>query len=83
MESIWVGVPEAIAISGIKRTCLYHLIGSGELESKAVGRRRFILRESLLALRGDPKPAPSTTATVRPGSAPGPMRPVVVPRRSA
>jgi hypothetical protein len=65
MESIWVGVPEAIKISGIKRTCLYHLINDGQLESKKIGKRRFILRKSLMDLRGDSAPA-SPTASSRP-----------------
>lgn len=44
------GIDDAVAVSGIGRTTLYALIGSGRLRSVKVGTRRLIRREDLLAL---------------------------------
>ncbi len=43
-------VDDAVRVSGIGRTKLYGLIGSGKLRSIRVGGRRLILAESLRAL---------------------------------
>ena len=43
-------VTDAIRMSGIGRTKLYELIGSGELKSVRIGGRRLILADSLRQL---------------------------------
>jgi len=43
-------VKEACAMSGIGKTKLYELIGSNEVDTVAVGRRRLVRVDSLLKL---------------------------------
>lgn len=40
-------VPEAAARLGIRRTLMYDLLGSGEVESVKVGRRRLVPADAL------------------------------------
>ncbi len=49
MERIAYTVDEVIEIVGIGKTKLYEAIGSGELPSKKIGRRRLILASELKA----------------------------------
>ena len=47
-----VTVQTARRLSGLGRTKIFELIGTGELESIAIGRRRLIRYSSLEALLG-------------------------------
>jgi hypothetical protein len=49
MEPISVRIPQAIAMTGLSRTRLYQLIGSGELRIAKDGNCTLILVESLKA----------------------------------
>lgn len=49
IEKIGYSVDEAVEASGIGRTTLYELIGSGAIESIKVGRRRIIPADSIRA----------------------------------
>ena len=49
-ERLSCTVDEACAASGLGRTKLYELIGSGQLVTTTVGRRRLVIVRSLLAL---------------------------------
>ena len=42
-------IPEFMATTGLGRTTTYGLIGSGELETVTVGRRRLVPAEALQA----------------------------------
>lgn len=51
-------VPEAAAVTGLGKTTLYALIGSGKLPSCTIGRRRLIASADLEQLIGQrPKTA--------------------------
>jgi excisionase family DNA binding protein len=43
-------IGEACDVTGLGRTTLYELIGTGRLRTTTVGRRRLVLVDSLLAL---------------------------------
>jgi excisionase family DNA binding protein len=43
-------ISEACEVTGLGRTTLYELIGTGRLRTTTVGRRRLVVIESLLAL---------------------------------
>jgi hypothetical protein len=43
-------VPDACAATGLGRTKLYELIGSGAVRTTTIGRRRLVLVSSLLRL---------------------------------
>ena len=47
-EQITITVRDAVRQSGLARTRLYQLIASDEIQSVKVGRRRLVLRESLV-----------------------------------
>lgn len=49
-EPICVRVATAVKLTGIPRSTLYELIGSGELETAKIGRSTFILYTSLKRL---------------------------------
>jgi excisionase family DNA binding protein len=49
IEKIGYSVEEAVTAMGVGRTTVYELIGSGELESIKVGRRRVIPADSIRA----------------------------------
>jgi excisionase family DNA binding protein len=49
IEKIGYSIDEAVEASGIGRTTLYELMGSGEIESVKVGRRRIIPADSIRA----------------------------------
>jgi|SoiMethySBSTD1v2_1073268.scaffolds.fasta_scaffold1933987_1 excisionase family DNA binding protein len=49
-EKIALRIPEAAAISGLSRSTLYKLLGTKQLTTVKVGRRRLILKEDLRAL---------------------------------
>ncbi len=40
-------IPEAMSLLGISRGTIYKLLGSGELESVLIGKRRFVTRKQL------------------------------------
>lgn len=42
LTKINLSIPDAVRASGIGRTTLFALIGSGELESIKIGRRRYV-----------------------------------------
>ena len=48
LEPEGLSVPEACLYSGIGRSRLYVLLGSGEIASITVGSRRLVLRTSLV-----------------------------------
>lgn len=50
IEPLTVTVADALRIIGIRRTKLYELIGSGDLETLKVGRRTLVLMDSLRSL---------------------------------
>lgn len=50
VEPICVRVATAVKLTGIPRSTLYELIGSGELEVAKIGRSTFILYASLKRL---------------------------------
>jgi excisionase family DNA binding protein len=60
-EPLTVDIPEACRLTGLGRSKLYDLIGSGEIRSVTVGRRRLIpmaaLRDWLERLESVPSPA--------------------------
>lgn len=43
-------IPEAMRLTGLKRTYLYELMTRGELKYAKVGKRRLIVRRSLVEL---------------------------------
>lgn len=45
-------IKEAIAVSSLKRTRLYELIRSGDLETQKIGRRTIVKADSLRRLLG-------------------------------
>ena len=47
MEALFVRVPEACLVLGIKRTTLYKLIANGDVTSCKVGRARCVSVASL------------------------------------
>lgn len=49
-EPICVRVAAAVKLTGIPRSTLYELIGSGEIETAKIGRSTFILYASLKRL---------------------------------
>ena len=49
-ERLSCTVDEACAVTGLGRTKLYELIGSGQLITTTIGRRRLVLVRSLLEL---------------------------------
>ncbi|WP_176731269.1 helix-turn-helix domain-containing protein [Bradyrhizobium elkanii] len=49
-ERISCTVDEACAVTGLGRTKLYELIGSGQLITTTIGRRRLVIVRSLLEL---------------------------------
>ena len=49
-ERLSCTVDDACAVTGLGRTKLYELIGSGQLMTTTVGRRRLIIVRSLLEL---------------------------------
>jgi excisionase family DNA binding protein len=55
-------VKEALEASGLGKTTLYGLINGGRIETVAVGRRRLVKVQSLLALAGEAQPATPTAA---------------------
>jgi excisionase family DNA binding protein len=49
-ERLSCTVDEACAVTGLGRTKLYELIGSGQLITTTIGRRRLVIVRSLLEL---------------------------------
>jgi excisionase family DNA binding protein len=49
-ERLSCTVDEACAVTGLGRTKLYELIGSGQVRTTTIGRRRLVLVRSLLDL---------------------------------
>lgn len=49
-ERLSCTVDEACAVTGLGRTKLYELIGSGQLITTTIGRRRLVVVRSLLEL---------------------------------
>lgn len=52
-QPIWVGINDAMRLSGLGRTTLYDLLATGGLRGITVGRRRLISVASIAALGGD------------------------------
>jgi len=50
VEPICVRVPVAVKLTGISRSTLYELMGTGEIETVKVGRSTFIRYASLKRL---------------------------------
>ena len=74
MDPLAVSVQAATRVSGIGRTRLYEAMGSGELASCKVGKRRLILLEDLRAWLARQRntgtgPRPTAPATRLPASA--------------
>jgi len=51
-ERLSCTVDEACVVTGLGRTKLYELIGSGQLITTTIGRRRLVIVQSLLELVG-------------------------------
>ncbi|MCK1652919.1 helix-turn-helix domain-containing protein [Bradyrhizobium sp. 149] len=51
-ERLSCTVDEACTVTGLGRTKLYELIGSGQLVTTTIGRRRLVIVRSLLELVG-------------------------------
>ncbi|WP_461355182.1 helix-turn-helix domain-containing protein [Bradyrhizobium sp. USDA 4454] len=51
-ERLSCTIDEACEVTGLGRTKVYELIGSGELVTTTVGRRRLVIVRSLIALLG-------------------------------
>lgn len=49
-ERLSCTVDEACAVTGLGRTKLYELIGSGQVRTTTIGRRRLVVVRSLLEL---------------------------------
>ena len=47
VQKAFLSVPEFMATTGLGRTKTYELIGSGDLETVTVGRRRMVPAEAL------------------------------------
>lgn len=45
-----IDIPDAERLTGLGRTYFYKLMGEGKLRSVKIGKRRLILRASLMAL---------------------------------
>jgi excisionase family DNA binding protein len=56
-ERLSCTVDEACAVTGLGRTKLYELIGSGQLITTTIGRRRLVIVRSLLELVATAIPA--------------------------
>jgi excisionase family DNA binding protein len=55
-EKLALRIGDAAAVSGLSRSTLYKLLGTGKLRNIKVGGRRLILREDIQALlQPDPK----------------------------
>lgn len=52
VDRITCTIPEACKVTSLGRTKLYELIGSGELDTITIGRRRLVVVRSLLTLFG-------------------------------
>ena len=50
MDLISVRIPDAVRITGLSRSRIYQLIGSGDIEAAKVGRQTLVLVASLKAL---------------------------------
>lgn len=50
LKPITITINEALRVSGLGRTKLYELIGSGTLKTITIGRRRLVVYASLEAL---------------------------------
>lgn len=50
VERLAYTIPDASAVSGIGRTAIYELIGSGELTAIKIGRRTLVTAASLRRL---------------------------------
>lgn len=57
-EPISVRVPEAVRLTGLSRSKIYQLIGSGEIEAAKVGRSTVVLFASLKAFLRSRRKAP-------------------------
>ena len=49
-DLISVRIPDAVRITGLSRSRIYQLIGSGDIEAAKVGRQTLVLVTSLKAL---------------------------------
>lgn len=49
IEPITIRIPDAISLTGISRSTIYSLIGSGDIEAVKVGRSRYLVLASLKA----------------------------------
>ena len=47
VSKVLLSVPDFMAATGVGRTKVYELIGSGELETVTVGRRRMVPAQAL------------------------------------
>lgn len=50
MEILLVSIPDAEKALSVKRTTIYELMRSGQLDTRKIGRRRLITAESLRRL---------------------------------
>lgn len=50
IDPISVRIPTAVRLTGISRSRIYELIGSGDIETMKIGRSTFILYRSLKRL---------------------------------
>lgn len=63
-DKIAFSTAEACFASGVGKTKLFAALGSGDLKSRLIGRKRIILREDLLEwLRGQPSAVSSSPET--------------------
>lgn len=49
VEPITVRIPDAVRMTGLSKTKIYHLIASGDIEAAKVGRATVVFVESLNA----------------------------------
>ncbi len=54
MEPVLLSIIDAASALGVGRSKVYQLIGTGELDTVALGRRRLVRVESLKALARGP-----------------------------
>lgn len=52
MPPLLCSIPTAASALGVGRSMVYDLIGSGQLETVTIGRRRLVRVESIRALAG-------------------------------
>ena len=69
IPSIAVTIPEAVRISGLSRSAIYHRISDGTIDARKAGGRTLIMAESLEKYLKSLPPVPSVNRRRAPDAA--------------